>query len=85
MKLGEIVVHMNNYNFSKYKFHQNQMKNIFFVNSSFFCSEFQSVSRIVKIVHSGGVCKRALTTQELDENVATENVRTWKIVQGGVS
>ena len=25
MKLGEIVVHMNNYNFTK--FHQNQMKN----------------------------------------------------------
>ena len=28
MKLGEIVAHMDNYNFTK--FHQNQMKNIFF-------------------------------------------------------
>ena len=26
------------------------------INSPFFCSEFQSVSRIVKIVHSGLVC-----------------------------
>ena len=35
------------------KFHQNQMKNKkSFINSPFFCSEFQSVSRIVKIVHS---------------------------------
>ena len=51
MKLGEIVVHMGNYNFTK--FHQNQMKNKkSFINSPFFCSEFQSVSRIVKIVHS---------------------------------
>ena len=51
MKLGEIVVHMGNYNFTK--FHQNQMKNkFFFINSPFFCSEFQSVSRIVKFVDS---------------------------------
>ena len=51
MKLGEIVVHMDNYNFTK--FHQNRMKNKKrFINSAFFCSEFQSVSRIVKIVHS---------------------------------
>ena len=51
MKLGEIVVHMDNYNFTK--FHQNQMKNKkSFINSPFFCSEFQSVSRIVKIIHS---------------------------------
>ena len=35
------------------QFHQNQMKNKkVFINSPFFCSEFQSVSRIVKIVHS---------------------------------
>ena len=33
------------------KFHQNQMKKSF-IDSPFFCSEFQSVSRIVKIVHS---------------------------------
>ena len=42
---------MGNYNFTK--FHQNQMKNKkSFINSLFFCSEFQSVSRIVKIIHS---------------------------------
>ena len=51
MKLGEIVAHIDNYNFTK--FHQNQMKNTkSFINSQFFCSEFQSVSRIMKIVHS---------------------------------
>ena len=51
MKLGEIVVHMDNYNFTK--FHQNQMKKQkSFINSLFFCSEFQSVSRIVKFIHS---------------------------------
>ena len=51
MKLGEMVVHMDNYNFTK--FHQNQMeKQKRFINSPFFSSEFQSVSRIVKIVHS---------------------------------
>ena len=49
MKLGVIVVHMNNYNFTK--FHQNQMK-----SKKVFCSELQSVSRIVKIVHSALVC-----------------------------
>ena len=53
MKLGEIVVHMDNYNFTK--FHQNQMKNkkVLLIHSPFFCSEFQSVIRIVKIIHSG--------------------------------
>ena len=51
MKLGEIVGNNGYYNFTK--FHQNQMKNKkSFINSSFFCSEFRSVSRIVKIVHS---------------------------------
>ena len=47
--------HMDNYNFTK--FHQNQMKNKkkVLVNSPFFCWEFQSVSRIVKIVHSACV------------------------------
>ena len=51
MKHGEIVVHMDNYNFTK--FHQNQMKNkkVLLIAPSF-CSEFQSVSRIMKIVHS---------------------------------
>ena len=48
MKLGEIVVHMDNYYLTK--FHQNQMKNK--KDSPFFCSEFQSVGRIVKIIHS---------------------------------
>ena len=52
MKLGEIVVTHVYYNFTK--FHQNWMKNKkSFINSPFFCSEFQSASRIVKIVHSG--------------------------------
>ena len=51
MQLGEIVVYMDNYNFTKV--HQNQMKTKkSFIDSPFFCSEFQSVSRIVKIVHS---------------------------------
>ena len=61
MKLGEIVVHMGNYNFAK--FHQNQMKNKkTFINCPFFCSEFQSISRIVKIVHSAQQTSRALAT-----------------------
>ena len=47
-KIEKCVVY---YNFTK--FHQNQMKNKkSFINSPFFCSEFQSVNRIVKIVHS---------------------------------
>ena len=51
MQLGEIVVPIVYYNFTK--FHLKQMKNKkSFINSNFFCSEFQSVSRIVKIVHS---------------------------------
>ena len=53
MKLGEIIVHMDNYNFTK--FHQNQSdekQKKSFINSPFFCFEFQSVSRIMKIVHS---------------------------------
>ena len=53
MKLGEIVLHNEYYNFTK--FHQNQMKNKRgFFNSPFFCSEFQSVSSVVKIIHSAG-------------------------------
>ena len=55
MKLGEIVEHMGYYNFTK--FHQNQMKNKkVFIDSPFFCSEFQSVGRIVKIVQSAHWC-----------------------------
>ena len=51
MKHGEVVVIYVYYNFTK--FHQNRMKNKKrFINSPFFCSEFQSVSRMVKIVHS---------------------------------
>ena len=52
MKLGEIVVHMGNYNFTK--FNQNQMKNkkILLIHNPFFCSNFQSVNRIVQIIHS---------------------------------
>ena len=51
MKHGEIVVLIGYYNFTK--FHQNQMKNKkVFINNPFLCSEFQNVSRIVKIAHS---------------------------------
>ena len=55
MKVVEIVVHMHNNNFTKFqqvsaKSDEKQKKS--FINSLFFCSEFQSVSRIVKIVHS---------------------------------
>ena len=50
MKLGEVeVTHV-------LQFHQVSLKSDdkqkSFINSPFFCSEFQSVSRIVKIVHS---------------------------------
>ena len=48
MKLGEVVVVL--------QFHQvsskSDEKQKSFINSPFFCSEFQSVSRIVIIVHS---------------------------------
>ena len=51
MKLGEVVVIDVYYNFTK--FHQkSDEKQKSFINSPFFFSEFQSVSRIVKIVHS---------------------------------
>ena len=50
MKLGEIVVHMDNYNFTSLKSDEKQKS---FINSQFFCSEIQSVSIIVKIIHSG--------------------------------
>ena len=59
MELGEVVVTHVNYNFTT--FHQNQMKNKkSFTNSPFFCSEFQSVSIIMKIVHS--VCSCLFTS-----------------------
>ena len=52
MKVGEMVVHMD-----KLQLHQvsskSDEKQKSFINSPFFGSEFQSVSRIVKIVHSG--------------------------------
>ena len=61
LKLGELVVTHVYYNFTK--FHQNQMKNKkSFINSPFFCSEFQSVSRIVKIVHSVMLLSRVYST-----------------------
>ena len=53
MKFGEVVdvvIHVN-YNFTKV--HQNRMKNKkVLLIANFFGSEFQSVNRIVKIVHS---------------------------------
>ena len=53
MKFGEVVVTHLCYNF---QFHQvsskSDKKQKSFINSPFFCSKFQSVSRIVKIVHS---------------------------------
>ena len=54
MKLGEIVVHMDNYNFPQVSSKSDE-KQKSFINSPFFSSEFQSVSRIVKIVHSASV------------------------------
>ena len=50
MKLGKIVAHMDNYNFHVSSESDEKQKS--FINSPFFCSEFQGVSRIVKIVHS---------------------------------
>ena len=47
MKLGEVVVQFDQAS-SKSDEKQNS-----FINNPFFCSEFQSVSGIVKIVHSG--------------------------------
>ena len=52
MKIGEIVVHMGIYNFANF-LSKSDEKQKRFINSPFFCSEFQSVSRIVIIVHSG--------------------------------
>ena len=71
MKLGEVVVTHVYYNFTK--FHQNRMKNKSFINSPFFCSEFQSVSRIVKIVHSANVMK----PDGLKSNSLTVLLLTW--------
>ena len=53
MKFGEIVVHMDKYNFPK--FHQNQMKNKkVFLIAHFSVQNFKASVRIVKIVHSVG-------------------------------
>ena len=46
MKLGEILVQLHQVS------SKSDEKQKSFINSPFFCSEFQSVSRIVKIVHS---------------------------------
>ena len=47
-----------------------------FYNCPFFCSEFQSVSRIVKIVHSEIVSIRDFWDQELSVN--WESYMTWR-------
>ena len=76
MKLGEIIVHMDNYNFTK--FHQNQVeKQKGFINTSnFFTSEFQSVSRIVKIVYSAsdgvGVGLQSRNTPSAQSSVSND-------------
>ena len=50
MQLGETVVHMGTIISPSFiKIDEKQER---FINSLFFCSEFQSVSRILKIVHS---------------------------------
>ena len=55
MKLGEVVVTHVHY----ILFHQisskSDEKQKSFIKSPFFCSKFQSVGRIVKIVHNGSV------------------------------
>ena len=51
MKLGEVVVIHVYYNFTRFVSKSDE-KQKSFINSPFFCSEFQNVSRIVKIVHS---------------------------------
>ena len=53
MKLGEIVVHMDNYNFTKFR--QNQMKNKkVLLIARFSVQNFKTVSAVenLKIVHS---------------------------------
>ena len=51
IKFGEVVVTHVYYNFTR--LHHNRMKNKkSYINSPFFYSEFQGVSRIVIIVHS---------------------------------
>ena len=80
IKLGEVVVHNGYYNFTK--LHQNQMKNKkSLINNTFFCSEFQSVSRIVKIVHSVS----ALSTFEKSSNTDDKyNILVPKIRISGI-
>ena len=59
MKLGEVVVLVTHWPLCVLQFHQvlskSDEKQKGFINSPFFCSEFQMVSRIVKIVHSAKV------------------------------
>ena len=52
MKLGKIVLHICNYIQLHQVSSKSDEKQKSFINSPFFCLEFQSVSRIVKIVHS---------------------------------
>ena len=94
MKLGEIVLYMGNYNFTKV-WSKSDDKQKSFINYPFFCSEFQSVSRIVKIVHSVSVHNSSFFHQSEDEMSAEflptltvklntmywklkKNVRIWK-------
>ena len=59
MKLGEIVVHMANNNFTK--FHQNQMKNKkVLLIARFSVQNFKVSVEYVKIVHSGPETKMPL-------------------------
>ena len=53
IKLGEVVVtHVYVLQFHRVSSILDEKQNSF-INSPFFCSEFQSVSRFVKIIHSG--------------------------------
>ena len=55
-ELGEVVV--THVYYSSTKLHQNRMKNKkSVINSPLLCSEFHSVSRIVKFVHSATGCR----------------------------
>ena len=49
----KFVAHIGHYNFTKISSKSDEKQKPF-INSPFLCSEIQSVSRIVKIIHSGG-------------------------------
>ena len=57
-----------------------------FINSPFFCSEFQSVSRIVKIVHSGcddaspSLLKKFGASLKFDPKVSAQQIAITKIL-----